>query len=140
VYQASAEATVTAITIDNLTWVHDIPATGGTADKDSCVYFVTAHYSDASSADVTTLATVTGSLVVTATTETNLHSAGTLTLTASYCGLTATESVTVYQEGTEKDYSTEYLTLNVTNGGTINWKTVGNTPRTISCSLDNGNT
>jgi len=140
VYQAAKNPVVTSITLDNLTWVHDIPATGGTANKDNCVYFVTAHLDDASSADVTTSAVVTGSLVVTATTETNLHSAGTLTLTASYCGLTASDSVTVYQEGTEKDYSTEYLTLNVTNSGTICWKSVGNTPRTISYSLDNGST
>ena len=140
VYQAANAPAVTSITIDNLTWVHDIPATGGTADKDSCVYFVTAHYDSADSADVTTLAVITGSLEVSATTEENLHSAGTLTLTASYCGLTASESVTVYQEGTSIDYSTEYLTLNVTNSGTIYWKSIGNTPKTISCSLDNGNT
>ena len=131
---------LTAITINNLTWLHDIPATGGTATKDNCVYVVTAHFSDSTTSDVTASATVTGSLVVTATTEANLHSAGTLTLTATYSGVTGTADVTVYQEGTEKDYSTEYLTLDVINGGVINWKSNGNTPRTISYSLDNGST
>jgi len=131
---------VTAITLDNLTWVVDVPATGGTADKDNCVYFVTAHYNDSSSGDVTSLATLTGDLTVTATTVKNLHSAGTLTLTATYSGFSATDSVTVYQEGTASYYTNQYLTLDVISGGTIVWKSVGNTPKTISYSLDSGAT
>ena len=129
---------VTAITLDNLTWVTDVPATGGTADKDNCVYVVTAYYSDSTSGDVTSLATVTGSLVVSASTLENLHSAGTLTLTATYSGFSDSDSVTVYQEGL--DYSTKYLTLDVISGGTIGWATAGNTPKVISYSLDNGAT
>ena len=131
---------LTAITIDNLTWVTDIPATGGTATKDNCVYFVTAHYSDSTSGDVTSLATVTGSLAVPASQLEDLHTAGTLTLTATYSGLSTTGDVIVYQEGTVIDYSTRYLTLDVISGGTIGWKSVGNTPKTISYSLDSGAT
>lgn len=140
VYQAAAIPVITAITIDNLTWVHDIPASGGTATKDNCVYFVTAYFDNSTTSDVTASATVTGSLVVPATVEENLHSAGTLTLTASYSGVTGTADVTVYQEGSVIDYSTKYLTLDVIDDGIIYWKSIGNTPRTISYSLDDGST
>ena len=140
VYQAAFAPALTAITIDNLTWVTDIPASGGTATKDNCVYVITGYFDDTTTSEITTLATITGSLEISATTEQNLHSAGTLTLTATYSGLSTTADVTVYQEGTSTDYSTKYLTLDIINGGTINWKSVGNTPKTISCSFDNGNT
>lgn len=142
VYQAAYVPVVvlTAVTLDEVYWVKDIPATGGTADSENCIYVVTARFSDSTTSDVTASATVTGSLVVPATSEEEYHSAGTLTLTASYSGLTGSVQVTVYQEGTVIDYSTRYLTLDVIDDGTINWSTVGNTPRTISYSLDSGAT
>lgn len=141
VYQAAVIPVITAITIDNLTWVHDIPASGGTATKDNCVYFVTAYFSDSTTSDVTASATVTGSLVVPSSSTETLHSAGTLTLTATYSGVSGTADITVYQEGTVKDYSTEYLTFNIVCGGTIGWKSLGNIgAKSISYSLDDGNT
>lgn len=90
-------AQLTGITLDNLTWVTDIPATGGTATKDNCSYNVIAHYDDTTTNDITNAATVTGDLVVTATTATTRESVGTLTLTATYSGFTATASTTAYQ-------------------------------------------
>ena len=90
-------AQLTGITLDNLTWVTDIPATGGTATKDNCSYNVIAHYDDTTTSDITNAATVTGDLVVTATTATTRESVGTLTLTATYSGFTATASTTAYQ-------------------------------------------
>ena len=140
IYQAAFVPAVTAITLDDLTWVTNIPSSGGTATSANCTFSVTAYYDNSTTGDVTTEATISGSLEVDSSATPTMHTAGTLTLTASLCGLTATDSVTVYQEGASTDYSTQYLTLNVINGGTINWKTVGNVPRTISYSLDNGNT
>lgn len=89
---------LTAITLDNLVWATNIPASGGTATKDNCTYSVTAYYSDGTTSDVTSEATITGSQVIPSTDIEEVHSAGTLTLTASYSGLTATGDVTVYQE------------------------------------------
>ena len=140
IYQAAFIPAVTAITLDDLTWVTNIPSSGGTATSANCTFSVTAYYDNSTTGDVTTEATISGSLGVESSATPTMHTAGTLTLTASLCGLTATDSVTAYQEGASTDYSTQYLTLNVINGGTINWKTTGNTPRTISYSLDNGNT
>lgn len=97
---------ITGITIDNLTWVTDIPAAGGTATKSNCTYTVTAHYNDGTTTNITNAATITGSLNVASSTNTSRHSAGTLTLTASYSGFTNSASVTVYQSA----YSPSLLT------------------------------
>lgn len=131
-----------SISITNLTWVTDIPETGGTATKDNCTYNVMANYANGISVDVTSQATVTGSLVVSATSLQEYHSAGTLTLTATYSGLTASEDVTAYQEAAFVPYENRYLTLDVISGGTIMWKgdSGGNVTRTISYSKDDGQT
>ena len=115
VYQEAFVPSITAITIDNLTWNVDIPSNGGTASKDNCTYVVTAHYDvEGMTEDVTKLASVTGSLVVEASQETERHAAGTLTLTAEYSGLTDSADVTVYQE----KYS-NYLKFKILSGGNI---------------------
>ena len=141
IYQEAVELFVTGITLDNLVWVTNMPATGGTATKDNCTYSVTAHYNDSTSADVTSLATVTGSTVVPETEEIGLHSAGTLTLTASYSGFNASDSVTIYQSGVTP-YEERYLTLSVVSAGTILWKcdTGETVVKTIEYSMDNGQT
>ena len=90
--------TVTGITLTNLTWVSDVPYTGGTADKDNCSYKVIAYYDSGKSRTVTKDATVTGSLVVPATTAETREMVGVLQLTATYEGFTATGSVDAYQE------------------------------------------
>ena len=130
---------VTAITLDNLVWVTNIPSSGGTATKDNCTYSVTAYYSDGTTVDVTSEATITGSEVVPSTNIGEVHSAGTLTLTASYCGFTATGNVTVYQEAATSDFSTEPLTFNILSAGTIIWR-ASNTSiaKTIDFKLNNG--
>ena len=87
----------TAITFDNVIWVNDVPSSGGTATKDNCSYTVIGQYADGTTDDLTDFATVTGSLFVPFSGEGERHSAGTLTLTASYGSFTASTDVTVYQ-------------------------------------------
>ena len=139
IFQNFTFAKVTAITLDNLVWTTNIPASGGTATKDNCTYSVTAYYSDGTTVDVTSEATITGSQVIPSTNIGEVHSAGTLTLTASYSGLTATGSVTVYQEAATSDFSKEPLTFNILSVGTINW-TASNSSlnKTIEYKLNNG--
>ena len=75
---------LTAITFENLTWVTDIPSSGGTATKNNCSYTIVSHYSDGTTVDVTTSSTVSGSLQVSPNYAIERHSAGTLTLSAEY--------------------------------------------------------
>ena len=94
---AQQGAQLTAITFENLTWVTDVPASGGTATKDNCSYTVIGQYANGTTGDVTEYVTVSGSLNVAATTTVDRHDAGTLTLSASYSEFTASANVTVYQ-------------------------------------------
>ena len=127
---------VTAITLDNLVWATNIPASGGTATKDNCTYSVTAYYSDGTTSDVTSEATITGSQVIPSTNIGEVHSAGTLTLTASYSGFSATGNVTIYQEAV--DFSTKPLTFNILSAGTINWTASdASIAKTIEYKLNN---
>ena len=131
---------LTAISLENLVWVTNIPASGGTATKENCTYSVIAYYSDGTTVDVTSEATITGSQVIPNTDIEEVHSAGTLTLTASYSGFTATGSVTVYQEAAEtSDFSKKPLTFNILSAGTIIWR-ASNTSiaKTIEYKLNNG--
>ena len=95
-------AQLTAITFENLTWVTDVPASGGTATKDNCSYAIYANYSNGTSADITTSSTVSGSLQVSPNYAIERHSAGTLTLSAEYINeygqtFTCTGDVIAYQ-------------------------------------------
>ena len=90
--------TLTEIYFKNLTWSTDVAWNGGTATKDNCTYTIFAKYSDGSEEDITNKATISGSLVVSATTATARQSVGTLTLTATYEDKTCTGNVEVYQE------------------------------------------
>ena len=128
---------LTAITFNSITWVTDIPATGGTATKDNCTFKVYANYDNGSFLDISSDATVTGTLVVPSSTEGQRHEYGQLTLTAKYSGFTATGNVTVYQAAV--DFSTKPLTFNILSAGTINW-TASNTSnaKTIKYKLNNG--
>ena len=140
VYQEAFVPSITAITIDNLTWNIDIPSSGGTATKDNCTYVVTARYdAEGMTEDVTELASVTGSLVVEASQIEERHSVGTLTLVAEYSGLTGSADVTVYQE----KYS-NYLKFNILSGGNIAFGAVADndantaTPLTIEYKKNDG--
>ena len=44
----SSSKILTAITFGSITWVTDIPATGGTATKDNCTFKVYANYNNGS--------------------------------------------------------------------------------------------
>ena len=126
VFQNVTFTKVTAITLDNLVWTTNIPASGGTATKDNCTYSVTAYYSDGTTSDVTSEATITGSQVIPSTNIGEVHSAGTLTLTASYSGFTATGNVTVYQEACMSYVWVDIRTVNNTTPiYDIGWKTNG---------------
>ena len=139
VYQAAAYVPITSISLDYLTWVVDIPNYGGTASKDNCTYTVTAHYANGTTSNVTNLAVVTGSTIVPETSEQSRHSAGTLTLTASYSGFTASDSVDIYQSGAEAPYSERYLTFDIISGGTIAWNVSGTgQEKVIQYSLNGG--
>ena len=132
---------LTAISLENLVWVTNIPASGGTATKENCTYSVIAYYSDGTTVDVTSEATITGSQVIPSTDIEEVHSAGTLTLTASYSGFTATGSVDVYQEAAVLDFSKKPLTFNILSGGTIVWKASesdSSVSKTIEYKLNNG--
>lgn len=110
--------TLTGITLVNLTWVTDVPYSGGTADKDNCSYRVVGLYDSGKSRTVTRDATVTGSLVVPAGTGDTREAVGTLELTATYSGFTASGSVTAYQDGPVFE-PTGYLHFNNVSGVSI---------------------
>ena len=130
---------LTAITFDSITWVTDVPAKGGTATKDNCTFKVYGNYEDGTSADISSIVTVTGELAVKPSTAEQRHEAGQLTLTASYSGLTATGNVTVYQEAVP-DFSTKPLTFNILSAGTINWAASNSSvTKTIEYKLNDGN-
>ena len=129
---------LTAITFDNITWVSDIPATGGTATKDNCTFEVYGNYDNGTSVDISTIVTVEGKLVVPSSTEGQRHEAGQLTLTALYSGFTATGNVTVYQAAV--DPSTKPLTFNILSAGTINWvASSSDIAKTIEYKLNDSN-
>lgn len=121
---------VTAITLENLEWVKDVPKSGGTADSGNCSFDVYALYDSGKRRKVNKDAVVTGSLVVPATTATTREMVGTLTLTASYSGFTDSDSVDAYQ-------STEYekinLAFSILTDGEIKWCCTSNSiAKTIS--------
>ena len=135
---------LTGITLSNLTWINDIPASGGTADKNNCTYTVYANYSNGDYVDITSDATVNGSLVVTSTTATTRENVGTLTLTAVFLGFTDSDSIDVYQEGDDTPTGlSDYLTFNILSSGTIVWKAQYDDTfwtKEIQYSLDEGST
>ena len=134
-YQAAPS--VTGINFTSLEWAIDVPASGGTATKDNCTYTIYAYYETSLSKDITDFAVITGSLEVSASRIKTLHSAGTLTLTATYSGFTTTGNVTAYQEAF--DPSKEYLTFNILSAGTIKWTTSRfSNARIIDYKLNNG--
>ena len=129
---------LTAITFGTITWVTDVPATGGTATKGNCEFKVHGNYEDGTSVDISSDATVTGELVVPSSTSDQRHEAGQLTLTASYGKFTATGNVTVYQAAAV-DFSTEPLTFNILSAGTINWvASRSDIAKTIEYKLNDG--
>ena len=88
---------LTAITFENVTWVTDVPASGGTATKDNCSYTVIGQYNNGTTGDVTEYVTVSGSLNVPVSTEMTRQNVGNLTLTANYDGFSASASISAYQ-------------------------------------------
>ena len=130
---------LTAITFGTITWVKDVPAKGGKATKGNCTFEVYAKYDNGISVDISSDAMVTGELVVPSSTEGQRHEAGTLRLTASYSGFTATGNVTVYQKAAV-DFSTEPLTFNILSAGTINWTASDSSAsKTIDYKLNDSN-
>ena len=131
VYQEATS--LSEIFFNNLEWVTDIPASGGTATKNNCNYSVYAKYSNNIQVDITSEAEVTGSLVVENSTIEERHSAGTLMLTAKYENLTCNGSVTAYQEA----YYRDYLKFTFVSGGTWTY-TDSSEVNGIEYSINNG--
>lgn len=98
--QSICPSEITGITL-NASWVNDVPASGGTADKDNCTYNVMGLLDDGNTRNVTNLSNVYGSLTVPASKDENRHSVGTLTLNAEYQNFTDSANVIVYQAGYE---------------------------------------
>ena len=132
--------TLTGITIEDLVWKTDVPASGGTATEENCTYRVVGHYDSGKSRTVTNDAVVTGSLVVSATTAETREMVGVLQLTATYEGFTAIGSVNVYQAAAAPDYASMYLTFRITSPGKIIWRSRNNnyTNVSIQYSFDSG--
>lgn len=132
--------TLTGITFENLTWVTDVPSSGGTADYTGCSYKVVAEYDSGKSRTVTSKATITSnSITVQENTGTTRENIGQLTVTATFEGLSTSASVDAYQA---PGYEYEYLTFRITSPGKIVWfaDSAATIYRTIQYSLDNGTT
>lgn len=102
--------TLTGIAIENLEWVKDVPASGGTATSANCEFNVYAYYDSGRRKRVTKDATITGSLVVPETSAETREMVGVLTLTATYSGFTDSDSVDVYQKAQTYSYIISYTT------------------------------
>ena len=133
--------TLTGISLTNLVWVTDVPYSGGTASKDNCSYKVIAYYDSGKSRTVTSKATVTGSLEVSATTATTRTDLGLLQLTATFEGFTASGNVEAYQEA---NHYNQYFTFIITSPGKVVWynsySNDSTYTRTLQYSLDGGST
>ena len=129
---------VTAISLENLVWVEDVPHSGGTADSGNCSFDVYAYYDSGKRRKVNKDTVISGSLVVPEATADTREMVGTLTLTATYSGFTATGSVDVYQAALFEP-SKEPLTFSILSAGTIIWR-ASNTSiaKTIEYKLNNG--
>lgn len=132
--------TLTGITIEDLTWVDDIPSSGGTADYTGCSFKVVAEYDSGKSRTVTNKATITSnSITVQENTGTTRENIGQITVTATFEGFSSSASVDAYQA---PGYEYQYLTFRITSPGKIVWFAESATTiyRTIQYSLDNGTT
>lgn len=82
-----------------ISWDIDVPSEGGIADKDNCTYVIYAEDSLGNKKDISNIATISGSTVVEKSMNPVKHIAGTLTLTASYGGATASTEINIVQAG-----------------------------------------
>ena len=90
--------TLTAITLDNLTWVTDIPYSGGTGTSANCSYIITGYYDSGKTRKLNSFSVVDGEITASSTTSETRDLVGTLVLTATCSGFSATGSVDAYQE------------------------------------------
>lgn len=119
IIQEAAPAIVTGMSFTYLNWVTDISSDGGTATKANCSYAITGYLSDGTTKDITSLCAVNGSQNVPSSTLETRHSAGTLTLTATYKDLSSSSSTTIYQEAFVARLSVSPTTINFgPTGGT----------------------
>ena len=90
------------VVLNNITataaWATDVPASGGTATSANCIFAITAYYSDGSNQIVpTSQCSISGSMNVNPSTDSERHNVGTITFNVSYEGKSTTCSATVYQ-------------------------------------------
>lgn len=118
--------TLTGISLENLTWVTDVPASGGTADSGNCSFNVYAEFDSGKRKNITSKAVISGSMVVSASTADTRINVGTLTLTATYSGFTDSDTVDVYQKAYLSYIWVDIRTVNNTTPlYDIGWKTNG---------------
>lgn len=123
--------TISRIYFDYLALQDDVPYTGGTATSANC-YFVIYAETAVGDIDITSAATVSGSLVVSAATKTYVrHKVGSMTLTASWEGFSTSEAVDVYQEAAPAPVITAISITDLewmedddipASGGSANWR------------------
>lgn len=89
---------LTGITMSELTWVTDISWEGGTGTSANCSYVITGYYDSGKTRKLNSKTTVEGSITADSTTSETRDLVGTLVLTATCSGFTATGSVDAYQE------------------------------------------
>lgn len=118
---------VTAITVDAL-WVTDVDYYGGEATYLNCTSTVYAFYANGTSGMVYDKIILTNEeLLVEENDGSSRRECGELTINAYYGGVSASTTVTAYQEGNPKY---DYLTFEILTGGTLiySWDGAGSTP------------
>ena len=124
---------LTAITITNLTWVTDIPYSGGTGTSSNCSYLITGYYDSGKTRKLNRFSVVDGEITASSTTSETRELIGTLVLTATCSGFSATGSVDAYQE----KYETK-IWVNITGvTNTIPFDGIGWTNDYMPYRLDN---
>lgn len=91
----------------NLSWVIDVPGSGGTADKDNCLYTINAIWNDGTVEEVTPFCEVLGSLDVDISKTLSRRNVGELLLTAKFGIVEHTEPIDAYQAGNVPKYYVE---------------------------------
>ncbi|MBQ3414516.1 MAG: hypothetical protein IJH39_04045 [Clostridia bacterium] len=98
----NSTANLTGISIDNVTWVVDIPYSGGNATSANCTFTVTGYYDDGRTRNITSKATITPSpnpTTISPTTAETRELVGAYKLVASYSGFTdESDYIHIYQE------------------------------------------
>ena len=136
--KAAATKVLTGLTIDNFEWTSNFPSDAGTyLTKDYSTFNVIGHYSDGTTEDLTTVADITGEVTLEENTSARPRVVE-APLMAHYMGLYESVFKRGFQNGALSPLE-KPLTFNISNGGTIVWKTTNSSvTKTIEYKLNNG--